>query len=90
VDTAHGVIVDGEATPARLSQEIIAATQMLERTERILGHAPQRIAADQSYGTEPFLAWLLEREIEPYIPVLERKGQTGVPPVQWTVRGLRR
>ena len=76
VDTTHGVIVDVEATPARLSQEIVAAKQMLERAERTLGHAPPRLAADQSYGTAPFLAWLLERGIEPYIPVLERKGQT--------------
>jgi hypothetical protein len=76
VDTAHGVIIDVEATPARLSQEIVAAKQMLERAEHTLGHPPQRIAADRSYGTAPFLAWLLEREIEPYIPVLERKGQT--------------
>jgi transposase len=77
VDTAHGVIVDVEATPARLSQEIVAAKKMLERAAHILGRAPQRVAADQSYGTAPFLAWLQEREIDPYIPVLERKGQTG-------------
>lgn len=76
VDLAHGVIVDVEATPARLSQEIKAAKQMLERARRNLGSATQRVAADQSYGTGPFLAWLLERQIEPYIPVLERKGQT--------------
>jgi transposase len=76
VDTAYGVIVDVEATPARLSQEIVAAKAMLGRAERVLGRAPHRMAADQSYGTGPFLAWLLERKIEPYIPVLERKGQT--------------
>ena len=50
MDTAHGVIIDVEATPASLSQEIVAAKQMLGRAE-YLGHAPQRIAADQSYGT---------------------------------------
>lgn len=76
VDTAHGVIVAVEATPARLSQEIVAAKAMLERAGQVLGHAPSRIAADQSYGTAPFLAWLLERKIEPYIPVLDRKSQT--------------
>jgi hypothetical protein len=65
VDIAHGVIVDVEATPARLSQEIVAAKHMLERAERTLGHTPQRVAADQSYGTAPFLAWLLEPEIDP-------------------------
>ena len=68
VDTAYGVIVDVEATPARLSQEIVAAKAMLGRAERVLGHAPHRMAADQSYGTGPFLAWLLERKIEPTSP----------------------
>lgn len=77
MDTAHGVILDVEATPARLSQEIVAAKKMLERAAHTLGQAPRRVAADQSYGTAPFLAWLQAREIDPYIPVLERKGQTG-------------
>jgi Transposase DDE domain len=52
------------------------AKAMLGRAERVLGRTPQGVAADQSYGTAPFLAWLLERGIEPYIPVLDRKGQT--------------
>jgi len=37
VDTAHAVILDVEATPARLSQEIVAAKRMLERTRDQLG-----------------------------------------------------
>jgi hypothetical protein len=32
VDIAHAVILDVEAAPARLSQEIVAAKRMLERT----------------------------------------------------------
>ena len=56
VDTAHAVILDVEATPARLSQEIVAAKRMLERTRDRLGLTPQRLAADGSYGTGPFLS----------------------------------
>ena len=54
-DTAHAVILDVEATPARLSQEIVAAKRMLERTRDRLGLKPQHLAADGSYGTGPFL-----------------------------------
>ena len=32
--------------------------------------------ADKSYGTGPFLTWLLARGVAPHIPVLDRTGQT--------------
>lgn len=73
-DDLHAIIVDVAATPARLSQEIVAAKEMLDRKNA--GFDPNSIAADKSYGTGPFLSWLLSREITPYIPVLDRKGQT--------------
>ncbi|MEM6679942.1 MAG: transposase, partial [Pseudomonadota bacterium] len=34
------------------------------------------LAADKSYGTGPFLAWLEERRITQLIPVLDRTRQT--------------
>lgn len=73
-DDKHAIIVDVESTPARLSQEIVTAKSMLDR--KVAGYDPKTIAADKSYGTRPFLSWLLEREITPYIPVLDRKAQT--------------
>jgi hypothetical protein len=30
------------------------------------GLKPQRLAADKSYGTGPFLSWLLDRKVEPH------------------------
>lgn len=75
-DDLHAVIVDVEATPARLSQEIVAAKEMLERSAGAVGFVPEDIAADKSYGTGPFLSWLFDREVTPYIPVLDRKAQT--------------
>ncbi|MEL6664244.1 MAG: IS1182 family transposase [Pseudomonadota bacterium] len=75
VDDLNGVIVDVEATPARLSQEIVAAKAMLERSKGY-GFTPKSLAADKSYGTSPFLAWLEDREIIQYIPVLDRTKQT--------------
>ncbi len=76
VDTAHGIIVDVDATPARLSQEIVAAKTMLERAKEAFGFAPSRLGADGSYGTGPFLTWLLARGVDPHIPVLDRTMQT--------------
>jgi transposase len=76
VDTDHAVIVDVEATPARLAQEIIATKAMLARVEPTLGIRPERLAADKAYGTGPFLGWLSERKIVPHIPVLDRQHQT--------------
>lgn len=48
VDTAHGVIVDVEATPARLSREIVAAKAMLARAARTLGFEPPRLGAERA------------------------------------------
>ncbi len=76
VDTAHGIIVDVEATPARLSQEIVAAKAMLARAAGVFGFAPSCLGADKSYGTGPFLAWLLARGVDPHVPVLDRTAQT--------------
>ena len=70
------MIVDVQATPARLSQEIIATKTMLDRVEATHGIKPHRLAADKAYGTGPFLGWLSARNIVPHIPVLDRQHQT--------------
>jgi hypothetical protein len=76
VDTDRAVIMDVEATPARLAQEIIATKAMLKRVEEKQDIKPERLAADKAYGTRPFLGWLSERKIIPHIPVLDRQHQT--------------
>jgi len=76
IDNASAIIVDVEATPARTSQEIVAARRMLERVELTFGVAPTTLSADKSYGTGPFLAWLIDRNITPHVPVLDRTHQT--------------
>jgi transposase len=77
IDTAHAVIVDVEATPARMAQEIKASKAMLGRIEERHRLKPECLTADKGYGTGPFLAWLSERNIRPHIPVLDRQQQTG-------------
>ena len=41
-----------------------------------LGVRPKNLAADKAYGSGEFLAWLLERNIQPHIPVIDRRHQT--------------
>jgi transposase len=76
MDNASRVIVAVEATPARFSQEAVAARRMLSRVEQ-LGLRPESLGADKAYGSGEFLAWLLARGIEPHISVIDRRQQTG-------------
>jgi transposase len=71
VDNASCVIVGVQATPARLSQESVAARDMIERYRERYGYLPQSLAADTTYGNGELLQWLDERGIDPYIRVKE-------------------
>jgi len=76
MDTHSRVILAVEATPARFRQETLAARRMLERVKK-LGLRPECLGADKAYGSGEFLAWLLARNIQPHIPVIDRRHQTG-------------
>ena len=75
VDTTSRVILSVDATPARFRQEVLAARRMIEHVGQ-LGVRPQNLAADKAYGSGEFLAWLLARDIQPHIPVIDRRHQT--------------
>lgn len=75
VDTTSRVILSVDATPARFRQEVLAAQRMIEHVSRF-GIRPQNLAAHNAYGSGEFLAWLLERDIQPHIPVIDRQHQT--------------
>lgn len=49
---------------------------MLERSRQRHDYQPDRLAADGSYGTGPFLAWLMKRNVTPHVPVLDRQHQS--------------
>jgi transposase len=76
IDTEYAVIVDVEATPARTYDEVAATKTMINRTEATLGLKPDRLAADTAYGIGKLLAWLLDKDITPHIPVWERYQRT--------------
>src|ERR1700726_3082516 len=67
VDNHSCVIVGVQATAARMSQETVAAQNMLDRFARWQGRAPDSVAADTTYGNGGVLQWLAGRNITPYM-----------------------
>src|SRR5258706_145106 len=67
VDNASCVIVGVQATAARMSQETVAAQDMLTRFTAWQGREPESVAADTTYGNGEFLQWLADRSITPYM-----------------------
>jgi transposase len=67
VDNQSCVIVGVQATAARMSQETVAAQDMLTRFAQWQGHEPESVAADTTYGNGEFLRWLMNRSITPYM-----------------------
>jgi transposase len=76
IDVEHAVIVDVEATPARTYDEVAATRTMVDRTQARFGLKPERLMADTAYGTGKLIAWLLDKDITPQIPVWERYERT--------------
>lgn len=80
IDTAHGVILDVEATPAHRTAEVESTKVMVERVEANFDLTPERLIGDTAYGVAPMLAWMVEEKaIEPHVPVwdkTERKDGT--------------
>jgi len=72
IDMENAVILDVEATPTRISKEVDATETMIERTEERFGLKPDLIAGDVAYGTGEMLGSLVERDIEPHIPVWDQ------------------
>src|SRR5213596_597057 len=67
VDNHSCVIVGVQATAARMSQETVAAQDMIACFAQWQGREPTSVAADATYGNGEFLQWLMERGITPYM-----------------------
>src|ERR1700746_3278900 len=67
VDNDSCVIVGVQATAARMSQETVAAQDMLTRFAEWQGNKPESVATDTTYGNGEFLQWLADRSITPYM-----------------------
>ena len=75
IDAHSRVILAVEATPTRFRQETVAARRMLQQVDKH-GLHPECLGGDKAYGSGEFLAWLLARNIQPHIPVIDRRHQT--------------
>jgi transposase len=75
IDMENAVIMDVEATPTRITKEVDATETMIERTEDRFGLKPNHIAGDVAYGTGEMLGWLVDRDIEPHIPVWDKSNE---------------
>ena len=76
IDTAHGVIIDVEATPTHRTAEVESMKTMVERVEERFDLKPERLIGDTAYGTAPMLAWMVdEKGIEPHMPVWDKTGR---------------
>jgi transposase len=67
VDNQSCVIVGVQGTAARMSQETVAAQDMIARFAKWQGREPASVVADATYGNGEFLQWLMERNITPYM-----------------------
>jgi transposase len=76
IDTKAAIIVDVEPSPARWTAEVAATRTMIERAKSRFDLQPKKLAADSAYGSGGNLAWLMERGIEPHIPILDHTSQT--------------
>ena len=87
VDNQSCVIVGVQATAARMSQETVAAEDMLTRFAQWQGREPESVAADTTYGNGEFLQWLADRSITPYMRTrdsIRRKNYRLYGPEQFT------
>jgi transposase len=87
VDNHSCVIVGVQATAARMSQETVAAQDMLTRFAHWQGRTPESVAADTTYGNGEFLQWLADRSITPYMRTrdsVRRKNYRLYGPEQFT------
>jgi transposase len=72
IDMEGSVILDVEATPTRISKEVDATETMIERVAERFALKPKHLAGDVAYGTGEMLGWLVDRKIDPHIPVWDR------------------
>jgi len=87
VDNASCVIVGVQATAAGMSQETVAAQDMIDRFVQWQGREPGSVGADATYGNGEFLQWLLDRGITPYMRTRDnalRRNNPGYGPERFT------
>ena len=75
IDLQSGIVIDVEASPVNRTNEVEATKAMLERVEEKYDMKPDRLVGDTSYGSAKMLSWLVDKEIEPHVPVWEKSAR---------------
>ncbi len=88
IDMDHAVIVDVEATPTRITKEVDATETMIERTQDRFALKPRHVAGDVAYGTGEMLGWLVNRDINPHVPVWDQSEVAAEGAAVFTSSGL--
>lgn len=77
IDLHAGIIMDVEATPSTLSEEVGSTRTMINRVEERFNIKPKKIVGDTAYGAAPMLGWLVDKKnIAPHIPVIDKTDRT--------------
>ena len=56
--------------------EVGSVRTMLDRIKNRHNFDPEQLIADSAYRSGPMLGWLVDRKINPHIPVLDKAGRT--------------
>jgi transposase len=72
IDNKLGIIVDAEGTRANRIDENQVCVSMVERVIRRFGLKPDRLAADTAYGSGKTLQALMDCDIDPHVPVIDK------------------
>lgn len=75
IDLKAGIILDVEASPVNKTAEVEATKAMIERVEDKFGMQPDRLVGDTNYGSAAMLNWLVDKQIEPHVPVWDKSGR---------------
>ena len=76
IDTDHGVIVDVDDTRSIRQAEVGSTKTMWDRVKDRFDLDPEWLIADTAYGSGPMLGWLVDRNIAPHIPVIDKAERT--------------
>lgn len=76
IDTDHSVIVYVEGTRSIRQAEVGSVRTMLDWIKERHDLDPERLIADSAYGSGPMFSWLVDRNSNPHIPVLDKVGRT--------------
>jgi hypothetical protein len=76
IDTDPSVIMDVEGARSTRQAEPGSLRAMLDRMKGFYDIDPKRLIANSAYGSGLMLGCLLDRDINPHTPVLDKTGQT--------------